>query len=288
MGCCGLNTFGKAPLFFWRSLLQIQQFCYLNTFSFRFFALQKTRKKAGVNRLWLFLILVRFFFFVSCFCMDFSFLVLALFLGFKHSFDADHLLAVANLLRKPRSLFSAVRLGSSWAIGHMLTAGIITLVLFLFRDTVLSAVLPHFETIVGFMLIGLGFWALWDVFMVHFHGHAHGGGMHAHWHMHWKTHAREERHEHTHIFRIGIVQGLASNDELLILLAGSLGVTSLAGLLLGVGVFSIGVVLGMVLFCLAFSYPLLRLHDQKAYLVLSVLVAILSIGYGIVFLVPSF
>ena len=33
-----------------------------------------------------------------------SFAVLALLLGFKHSYDTDHIVAVANLVRKSKSL----------------------------------------------------------------------------------------------------------------------------------------------------------------------------------------
>ncbi len=218
--------------------------------------------------------------------MESGLILLALVLGFKHSFDADHLLAVANLLRKPRSLFSALKLGSSWAIGHMLTAGLITILLFFFKDSILVVLLPRFEVIVGIMLVALGVWALRDVFLLHAHEHTHSDDPHAHthWHVHLKnsrTQPSADPHDHAHIFGIGILQGLASNDELLILLAGSLGLTSLGGVLVGVGVFSVGVVLGMILFCLAFSYPLIQTHQKTVYAALSVLVAISSIGYGI-------
>ena len=82
---------------------------------------------------------------------------------------------------------------------------------------------------------------------------------------------------------IGIVHGLASNDEILVLLIASFGMASLTieGLLVGVGVFSLGVVAGMILFGLGLSYPILRWGDAKVRRVVNVATALLSIAYGI-------
>ncbi len=82
------------------------------------------------------------------------------------------------------------------------------------------------------------------------------------------------------MFSIGIIQGLASNDELLILFVASLGVTSLLGLLGGVGVFSIGVVLGMVLFGLGVSYPMMRWGRRRVRRAVNVGAALLSLAYA--------
>ena len=81
---------------------------------------------------------------------------------------------------------------------------------------------------------------------------------------------------------IGIVHGLASNDEILVLLIASFGMASLTieGLLVGVGVFSLGVVAGMILFGLGLSYPILRWGDAKVRRVVNVATALLSIAYG--------
>ena len=205
------------------------------------------------------------------------FAILALVLGFKHSYDADHLIAVSNILRRADSVKSSMKAGFSWAAGHMLTAAIITMLLFIFKKSFLNNVLPHFEKIVGLMLITLGILSLRDFFSFHSHRHSHGSIVHSHPHIHAK---QDKNHSHRHIFGIGILHGLASNDELLALFAASLAVTSLGGLILALGFFSFGVVIGMVLFALIFSYPLIKMNSEKIYRLVSFGTGSAGILYG--------
>ena len=207
-----------------------------------------------------------------------SFMALAIALGFKHSYDSDHLIAVSNILRKVDSVNSSIRIGFSWAIGHMLTATIITIILFIFKESFLNNVLPHFEKIVGVMLIVLGILSLRDFFSLHSHMHSHGGIVHSHPHVHVKH--KYSRHSHIHMFGIGVVHGLASNDELLLLFAASLAITSLGGLILALGLFSFGVILGMTFFTIIFSYPLIKLHSEKIYKFFSLGTGSIGILYG--------
>lgn len=207
-----------------------------------------------------------------------SFAGLALMLGFKHSYDADHIIAVSTVLRKAQGIASAAWTSISWAAGHMLTATIVTVLLYAFRESFLSSTLPHFEKIVGVMLIALGLWSLRDAFSLHSHEHSHDKMQHYHPHTHPSP--EKKSHFHKHMFGIGIIHGLASNDELLLLFTASLGVTTLGGILLGVGIFSIGVVLGMMLFSLLFSYPLLKSRSDAIYKTFSVIVGMASVLYG--------
>ena len=208
-----------------------------------------------------------------------SFMVLALVLGFKHSYDSDHLIAVSNILRKVDSVKSSMSVGFSWAVGHMLTATIITITLFIFKESFLNNMLPNFEKIAGIMLIMLGILSFRDFFSFHSHSHSHGDRIHSHAHIHLKKH-QNNKHFHTHMFGIGIIHGLASNDELLILFAASLAVTSLFGLIAALGLFSFGVVLGMVFFTIIFSYPLIKLHSEKIYKFVSFGTGSAGILYG--------
>lgn len=212
-----------------------------------------------------------------------SFAFLALVLGFKHSYDADHLLAVSNILRKSASLKSSVKLGISWAFGHMLTATIVTTLLYVFRESLLQSWLASLEKVVGVMLVVLGALSLKDALLRHSHRHKHHGLSHSHAHIHGRE---EAGHFHRHIFGIGIIQGLASNDELLVLFTASLGVTSLGGIILGTGLFSLGVVLGMVAFSLLFSYPIIKLHSDFFYRIISFIAGIVGVVYGIRMLAP--
>ena len=206
-----------------------------------------------------------------------AFMLLALALGFKHSYDPDHLIAVSNILHKVKSVKSGMKVGLSWAIGHMITATAITIILYLFKETILDEVLPHLEKLVGIILIILGISSFRDFFTFHSHGHAHDEIVHSHSHFHKK---HKENHFHKHMFGIGIIHGLASNGELLVLFAASLAVTSLGVLLLVLGIFSIGVVLGMILFTFIFSYPLLKLHSGLIYKAVKFIAGTTGIVYG--------
>ncbi len=205
-------------------------------------------------------------------------LALALALGFKHAYDADHLIAVSNFLIRSPSIRNTVAMSLNWALGHMLTAGAITLLLYAaFSDVIVSS-LSYFELGVGAMLIVLGILGIaWETGRFHVHLHRHGKISHAHPHVHAFG---PQKHLHPHLFTVGAIQGLASNDELFTLLVISLGVVTLPGLILNVGIFSLGVALGMVLFGCLMTYPVARVGAVKAKRIVGVSVGVMSIFYG--------
>ncbi|HEY4657087.1 MAG TPA: hypothetical protein VIH34_01220 [Candidatus Bathyarchaeia archaeon] len=230
---------------------------------------------------------------------------LALLLGFKHSYDADHLVAVSNLLVRSPSTRSTARLSTSWAAGHMLTASIITIALYLSGQTVLNALLDNLQFSVAIMLIVIGVLGIVsETSYYHEHVHRHLFREHSHAHSHTSlrstigrfirssrtlteqddTNGHVSAEPHKTMFGIGIVHGLASNDELLILFTISLSVTSLLGLLLGVGVFSMGVVLGMVVYGIGVTYPIARFGKSRVRKTVNISVAVLSIAYAVLLL----
>ncbi|HLD97346.1 MAG TPA: sulfite exporter TauE/SafE family protein, partial [Candidatus Nanoarchaeia archaeon] len=209
-----------------------------------------------------------------------SFAGLALLLGFKHSYDPDHIIVVANFLREADTLKSAVRVSVSWAVGHMITAAIVTTLLYAFRESVIHTFLANFEKVAGVVLIALGLFSLKDFFSLHSHPHKHEETEHSHPHTH-PSECNIGKHTHKHMFGIGMMHGLASNDELLILFTASLGLTTLSGILAGVAIFSIGVVIGMVVFALLFSYPLLKTRSKTFYKVITLITGTASVVYGL-------
>ncbi len=204
-------------------------------------------------------------------------LLLAFFLGFKHSYDADHLVAVAAFIPKAKTFRESVGMGVAWAVGHMLTATIITVLIFMFKDAVISF-FDKFEIIVAVMLIVLGVISLRQAKIFHLHRHTHAKEHKKHEHIHLKK--EHNQHAHKHMFGIGIIHGLASNDELLTLITITLGISTLAGMIAGVAVFSIGVVAGMVVFSLVLSYPLLKSRQEEIVKWVHIIVGIASIVYG--------
>ncbi len=209
----------------------------------------------------------------------FEFAAIALFLGIKHSFDADHLVAVSNLLSRAGSLKSAVKMSASWAIGHMITAVLVTVVLFLARDSVLPLILEKLEMAAAVMLILLGLMSIYQARSFHSHEHSHNGGVHSHMHLHTK--GNEGEHAHRHMLGIGIIHGLASNDELLILLTVSLGLANLMDMIIGVAIFSVGVIMGMVVFGAFMTYSMLKIESQKLVRIVNSVVGAVSIIYGV-------
>ncbi|HLE54186.1 MAG TPA: hypothetical protein VI999_02945 [Thermoplasmata archaeon] len=210
------------------------------------------------------------------------FIALAVALGFKHSYDADHLVAVSNLLTRSHSLRKTALMSLSWAAGHMVTATAVMILLYEFRQTILRDFLSSFELVVAIMLVVIGVVGLLIEFdVLHRHPHEHElPDQHVESHSPAHVHVRRPD-EHRAMFGIGIVHGLASNDELLILFVASFGVTSLIGLLGGVGVFSVGVVAGMILFGIGVTYPMLRWGRARVRRAVNVGAALLSIGYAI-------
>lgn len=204
------------------------------------------------------------------------FVGLALALGFKHSYDADHLVAVSNFLTRSRSLRRTTLMSLSWAIGHMLTATAITVVLFAFRATILQGFLEYLEFAVAVMLVVIGILGLLIEFrVIHRHAHRHATEEHDHAHVHLG-----QTRDHQAMFGIGVVHGLASNDELLVLLVASLSVASLEALVGGVALFSLGVVAGMVTFGLGVTIPVRRWGTERVRRAINVGAAVLSIAYA--------
>src|SRR5256714_14368780 len=78
-----------------------------------------------------------------------AFMVLALALGFKHSYDADHLVAVSNLITRSGSIRKTSLMSMSWAAGHMVTAAIITVLLYTLGSAILSGVAAHLDLLVA-------------------------------------------------------------------------------------------------------------------------------------------
>lgn len=173
------------------------------------------------------------------------FAALAMALGFKHAFDVDHVVAVSNLLTRNQRMERTLGLATSWAAGHMVTAAVVSAVVYFLADTILPQVTGGLEILVPIMLIAIGAIGLAAEFR-RFHVHRHGHGAHEHTHFH--LHLAKESHEHGAMAGIGVVHGLASNDELLVVLLVGLAASSWWQVAAGVAFFSLGVVVGMLVY----------------------------------------
>ena len=208
--------------------------------------------------------------------------VIAIILGIKHSFDVDHLVAVSGFLSNSPSTKRSVKLSISWALGHMVTATIITILLFVFRETLLNEILNNMELLVAFMLIIIAILTLaWEFDIIHFHRHTHVHEeskepiKHSHLHIHLPN-----LKDHESMVGIGFIHGLASNDELLILMTISLGISELWAILIGVVFFTTGVIMGMVAYGVIINYPNQKFGHRRVTRVVNVTIASMTLIYG--------
>ena len=181
----------------------------------------------------------------------FSFAILAFIMGIKHAFDADHVLLVSNFLSRTKRLDESLNISLNWGVGHMLTAGIITLIIFYnVNSRPVVMLLENFEIIIASIMVVMGIISLTiGIPLQHKHEHNHDGIKHEHVHTHRVGgFIKKDLKAHHASFGVGIIHGLASNDELFIVLILGLGIGSVTTLLGALFLFTTGVVLGMMLF----------------------------------------
>ena len=208
--------------------------------------------------------------------------IFAILLGLKHSFDADHLVAVTGVLSNAPTSKQTTKLSVSWALGHMVTASLLTIVLFSFKETLLKEVLSNMELLVPFMLIGIALLTLaWEFDLLHFHRHEHTqkdvteSKEHTHLHFHLP-----KLNEHGTMVGIGIIHGLASNDELLLLFTLTLGINELWAILVGVMFFTVGVISGMVAYGWLINFPNQRWGEKRVTRIVNVSIASVTLAYA--------
>lgn len=122
----------------------------------------------------------------------------------------DHLAAVAPLIAEQPG--QGWKLGLRWGFGHGLGVVLLGLGGVLFRDQLdVDALSAHSEHMVGWLLLGIGVWALWrSRGMV---VHRHGEDDHEHVHVHAPS--PNALGKGTAVFGIGMLHGAAGTGHLL-------------------------------------------------------------------------
>ncbi len=88
------------------------------------------------------------------------------------------------------------------------------------------------------------------------------------------------KNDHKLISGIGVVHGLASNDELLLLLTITLGLSSFLTVFIGLTIFTIGVVFGMVAYGLIIKIPITKLNQEKVIKTINISIAVVTLVYA--------
>jgi hypothetical protein len=218
-----------------------------------------------------------------------SFLFLGFFLGMRHATDADHVVAIATIVSRERSVAGSALIGAAWGVGHTITVMAVGVAIILFEVVIPPRLGLSMEFAVGIMLIVLGVLTLTGIgpavgiahahagvrgehgLDLHDHLHTHGDYVHRHPHGHRPgTHGHAE--EHTPLarldrswlgriafygwlrpFAVGLVHGLAGSAAVALMVLSIIRepLAALGYLLL----FGIGTIVGMMLITLMLSAP---------------------------------
>jgi hypothetical protein len=218
-----------------------------------------------------------------------SFLFLGFFLGMRHATDADHVVAIATIVSRERSMASSALIGAAWGVGHTITVMAVGVAIIVFGIVIPPRLGLSMEFAVGIMLVLLGVLTLTGmgraVGAAHthtsvpsgnaldLHDHLHAHGDYVHWHPHGHgSGAHGHAEEHTPLarldrsrlggiafyqwlrpFAVGLVHGLAGSAAVALMVLSIIRepVAALGYLLL----FGLGTIVGMMLITLILSAP---------------------------------
>ncbi len=135
-----------------------------------------------------------------------SFLFLGFFLGMRHATDADHVVAIATIVSRERSVAGSALIGAAWGVGHTITVMAVGAAIIVFGVVVPPKLGLSMEFAVGIMLVLLGILTLTGmgraVGAAHAHAHAHAADPRGHaLDLHDHLHAHGDyvhRHPHGH------------------------------------------------------------------------------------------
>jgi high-affinity nickel-transport protein len=130
-----------------------------------------------------------------------SLLFLGFFLGMRHATDADHVVAIATIVSRQRTLRGSALIGGAWGIGHTLTILVVGGAVILFGVVIPARVGLAMELAVGIMLVLLGLLTLTGLGRVirEAAGSHAGRAMPGHAHCHRHDHiAHPYPHDHAH------------------------------------------------------------------------------------------
>src|SRR5829696_240886 len=210
-----------------------------------------------------------------------SVLSLGLFLGMRHATDADHVVAIATIVSRERTLASSALIGAAWGIGHTVTVVTFGVAIISFGVVIPPSLGLSMELAVGIMLVILGVLTLTGVGrtasvvagsgapgghtpLAHDHVHSHGDYIHWHAHGHGAEphgHAELDRSWQGRLglyrwmrpFVVGAVHGLGGSAAIALMVLSIIHDARAAiGYLL---LFGLGTVGGMMLITFALSAP---------------------------------
>lgn len=191
-------------------------------------------------------------------------LLFAAVVGFSHAFEADHLIAVSNIVTKRDRLLLAVKDGIYWGLGHTSTIFVIGLIMIVGKMAISEDTFHYFEAVVGIMLVILGIVRLIKLLQ----------NRHAHPHLHI------HKEDHKLAYGVGAIHGLAGSGALIVLVMSQLN--TVLGAMSYLLIFGLGSVVGMLLASGVFSLPFSKklVANNVLQIGLTLLSSLLCISFG--------
>jgi len=192
-------------------------------------------------------------------------LLFASVIGFQHAFEADHLVAVSNIVSKRNSTYLAIKDGIYWGLGHTSTILLIGIMILVGKFTLSGNVFAYLEAFVGLMLLFLGFFRLSAIFKYQNH----------------HLHLVDENDNHHLAYSVGAIHGLAGSGAMILLVMTE--IKEVFQSIIYLLIFGIGSIAGMLIAAGIFSLPFSKNFTQVKVLrwTLSILSSLLCIGLGI-------
>ncbi len=224
-----------------------------------------------------------------------SLLGLGFVIGLAHALDADHVAAVATMMRRGDGPRGVMARGAAWGLGHTLALFLICSAVVLFGLVISDTVAAALELAVGVMIVALGLRVLWKLRRerVHIHVHEHDGVRHIHAHSHAGDPERHDASAHAHehgarallpVLGVGLLHGAAGSAGLLVLVVAA--AQSVEEALGAFALFGVGSMIGMTLLTAAASYPLGWIDRGSAWMRATLAIAVgglaLLVGGGVV------
>ena len=198
-------------------------------------------------------------------------MLLAVVVGFGHAFEADHLVAVSNIVTKRNKLSLALKDGIFWGLGHTSTILLIGVLLIIGKATFLDGYFGYLEAFVGVMLVGLGVFRLYKYYRPSNETDHH--------------HAAEKNHRLA--YGVGLVHGIAGSGALILIVMAEFQ-SSLQSIIYLV-LFGLGSVVGMLIAAGVFNLPFSKRvnANSKVRKILILASSYLCIGYGIYVIIEN-
>jgi hypothetical protein len=191
----------------------------------------------------------------------------------RHATDADHVVAIATIVSRERSVAGSALIGAAWGVGHTITVMAVGVAIIVFEVVIPPRLGLSMEFAVGIILVLLGVLTLTRmgraVGAAHTHASVPGGhALDLHDHLHAHGHAEEHTplarldrsglgrivfYQWLRPFAVGLVHGLAGSAAVALMVLSIIRepVAALGYLLL----FGLGTIVGMMLITLILSAP---------------------------------